>query len=179
MLPRRAAVALITTALALALLLSFKTPSEQGTGSAGPRSAAVALPTPTSATTRVTTRVPAATAPPARNAPSPATQPPAPSATDAPATTTTDGQLTGPVVSTRYGPVQVQVTMQQGKIIDVTALELPTGRRSGQISNEAAPLLREEALQAQSAAIDILSGATYTSEAYAQSLQGALDQAHG
>lgn len=179
MLPRRAAVALITTALGLALLLSFKTPSEQGTASAGARSAAVAQPTPTSATTRGTTRLPGATAAPGGNVRSPVTQPPAPTATVTPGSATTDRQLTGPVVRTRYGPVQVQVTMQQGRIIDVAALELPTGRRSGQISNEAAPLLREEALQAQSATIDILSGATYTSEAYAESLQGALDQAHG
>ena len=67
--------------------------------------------------------------------------------------------------------------MAGGKLTDVVALELPTGRRSGQISNYAAPILRQEALQAQSAKIDLVSGATYTSDAYTQSLQAALDQA--
>ena len=67
--------------------------------------------------------------------------------------------------------------MAGGKLTDVVALELPTGRRSGQISNYAAPTLRQEALQAQSAKIDLVSGATYTSDAYTQSLQAALDQA--
>jgi uncharacterized protein with FMN-binding domain len=64
-----------------------------------------------------------------------------------------------------------------GKVADVVALQLPTGRRSGQISSYAAPILHDEALQAQSASIDTVSGATYTSDAYAQSLQAALDQA--
>ena len=64
-----------------------------------------------------------------------------------------------------------------GKVSDVVALALPTGRRSGQISDYAAPILRQEALQAQSANINLVSGATYTSDAYAQSLQAALDQA--
>ena len=64
-----------------------------------------------------------------------------------------------------------------GKVSDVVALQLPTGRRSGQISHSAEPILHDEALQAQSAKIDLVSGATYTSDAYAQSLQAALDQA--
>ena len=67
--------------------------------------------------------------------------------------------------------------MASGKVTDVVALELPTGRRSGQISQYAGPILRQEALQAQSAKIDLVSGATYTSDAYTQSLQAALDQA--
>ena len=54
---------------------------------------------------------------------------------------------------------------------------LPTGRRSGQISQVAAPILHDEALRAQSAKIDLVSGATYTSDAYTQSLQAAIDQA--
>ena len=79
----------------------------------------------------------------------------------------------------RFGPVQVQVTIAGGQITDVTPLALPTGGRSGRISSYAAPTLRSEVLNAQSAAIDIVSGATYTSAAYSQSLQSALDQAHG
>lgn len=81
------------------------------------------------------------------------------------------------VFASRYGSTQVQVTITNGRIISVTALQLPTGGRSGQISQYVEPVLSSEALSAQSANIDIVSGATYTSEAYAQSLQSALDQA--
>ncbi|MDP9483029.1 MAG: FMN-binding protein, partial [Chloroflexota bacterium] len=74
--------------------------------------------------------------------------------------------------------VQVQVTIANGQVADVIALQLPADRsRSAQISQYAEPILRSEALQAQNAQIDLVSGATYTSDAYAQSLQGALDQA--
>ena len=83
----------------------------------------------------------------------------------------------GSVVSTRYGDVEVQVTVASGKITAVQAIALPSGGRSGQISSYAAPVLASEAVTAQSATIDIVSGATYTSQAYAQSLQAALDQA--
>ncbi len=77
-----------------------------------------------------------------------------------------------------YGDVQVRVTLNGSKIVDVQALKLPSDRsRSARISNAAGPILRTEALQAQSAHIDLVSGATYTSESYAQSLQGALDRA--
>ena len=83
----------------------------------------------------------------------------------------------GPVVDTQFGPVQVRIDVAAGRIADVMALQLPTGRHSGQISSFAAPVLRQEALQAQSAKIDTVSGATYTSDAYVQSLQAALDKA--
>jgi uncharacterized protein with FMN-binding domain len=76
-----------------------------------------------------------------------------------------------------YGTVEVQITVSNGKITDIQAVSLPTRGRSGEISNYVAPILASEALKAQSANIDIVSGATYTSEAYAQSLQSALDQA--
>ena len=87
------------------------------------------------------------------------------------------GTVDGPVVDTRYGAVQVEIVVSGGQLTDVVALQLPTGRHSGQISTAVAPILRQEALQAKSAAIDTVSGATYTSDAYAQSLQAALDQA--
>lgn len=90
---------------------------------------------------------------------------------------TATGTYTGPVVSDPYGDVQVQITVAKGKITDVQALSLPTGGHSGRISDFAAPILRTQALTAQSANIDGVSGATYTSQAYAQSLQGALDAA--
>lgn len=87
------------------------------------------------------------------------------------------GQFVGPVTSNPYGDVQVQITIQNGKIVDVTALSLPTGGHSGRISQYAGPMLQSQALAAQSARIDGVSGATYTSQAYAESLQGALNQA--
>ena len=92
-------------------------------------------------------------------------------------TSTASGTFSGSVVSNQYGDVQVQVTIQNGKITDVQALSLPSGGHSGRISDYVGPILRSQALAAQSASIDGVSGATYTSEAYAQSLQGALDAA--
>jgi len=84
---------------------------------------------------------------------------------------------TGPVVENPYGPVQVQLEEQGGKIIDVKALQMPTEHAlSQEISEHVAPMLRTEVLQAQSAEINIVSGATYTSESFASSLQGALRQ---
>ena len=76
-----------------------------------------------------------------------------------------------------YGDVEVQLTVQGGRIVDVTALRLPQDReRSAEISRYAAPILRQEVLQAQGADIDAVSGATYTSNGYAESVQAALDQ---
>ena len=89
----------------------------------------------------------------------------------------TSRTIDGSVVSTRYGPVEVEITIANGNVTAVTAIELPSGGRSGAISRYVAPLLSSEVLSAQSANIDIVSGATYTSEAYARSLQSALDQA--
>ena len=85
---------------------------------------------------------------------------------------------TGPVVENPYGPVQVAVAEQGGKIVDVKALQMPTEHAlSQEISEHVAPMLRTEALQAQSAEINVISGATYTSEGFASSLQAALRQA--
>ncbi|GEP40342.1 hypothetical protein NPS01_40050 [Nocardioides psychrotolerans] len=89
---------------------------------------------------------------------------------------TAAGTSTGPVINTRYGPVQVEVVVAGGRITDVTALQLPTGGQSGQIADYSSPLLRREAIAAQSAGIHSVSGATYTSQGYASSLQSALDQ---
>ena len=86
------------------------------------------------------------------------------------------GTMTGPLITTRYGPVQVRVTVKGGKLTDVQAVALPTGGKSGSIADYSAPILRREALAAQGAGIHAVSGATYTSEGYASSLQAALDQ---
>jgi uncharacterized protein with FMN-binding domain len=89
-----------------------------------------------------------------------------------------DGTYTGSSVDTRFGSVQVAVTLSSGAITDVTALHLTDAEgRSVQISNEAAPILQQEVLASQSASVSNVSGATYTSDAYLQSVQSALDQA--
>ncbi len=95
-----------------------------------------------------------------------------------PGGSSTTGTYTGPVAETPYGPVQVAVAEERGKIVDVKALQLPTEHAlSHEISEQVAPMLRSEALQAQSAELHVVSGATYTSEGYASSLQAALRQA--
>jgi uncharacterized protein with FMN-binding domain len=89
------------------------------------------------------------------------------------------GTYDGAVVQTRFGAVQVQITVKAGAITDVTALQLTDAeRKSIQISNRAAPLLRAEVLKAQSAKVQTISGATVTSAAYLTSLQAALDAAN-
>jgi uncharacterized protein with FMN-binding domain len=87
------------------------------------------------------------------------------------------GTATGDAIDTRYGPVQVKVTVAGGKITDIQGLVL-TGNdpRSTEISSFAEPTLKQEALSKQSADIDAVSGATFTSAGYAQSLQSALDK---
>ncbi len=89
-----------------------------------------------------------------------------------------DGTYVGDSVRTQFGDVQVQVTFSAGSITDVSPMHL-TDRdgRSVQISNRAAPLLRTEVLASQSAQVSVISGATYTSLGYLNSLQSALDAA--
>lgn len=145
--PKRAIAAFVTTCLALALLFSFKTPASSASALSLPGKVAIA--------------------------PGGSTTPPAPSTAPAKGS----GTFTGAVVQDPFGQVQVQVTLTGGKITGVTALQLPSQGRSGFISQSVAPILQGEAISAQSASIDSISGATYTSEAYAQSLQSALDQA--
>jgi len=94
-------------------------------------------------------------------------------------TTSTAATYDGTAVQTRFGTVQVRVTIQGGKITEVTALQLTDAeRKSAQISSRAAPVLRSEVLQAQSADVQTVGGATVTSDAYLTSLQAALDAAH-
>jgi uncharacterized protein with FMN-binding domain len=84
---------------------------------------------------------------------------------------------TGAVAQNQYGPVQVQVTVAGGKIKDVAAVQLPQrDGKSAEISQFAAPQLQSEVMAAQSAQIDGVSGASYTSQSYETSLQSALDQ---
>ena len=89
-----------------------------------------------------------------------------------------DGTYTGSSIGTRFGNVQVAVTISSGSISEVTALQLTDeDGRSIQISNRAAPILRSEVLDSQSAQVSNVSGATYTTEAYLASVQSALDLA--
>ena len=86
--------------------------------------------------------------------------------------------VTGDTVQTQWGPVQVKITVKNGKITDVTAVQSPSDNpRDQEINSYALPELRREVLAAQSASIDTVSGATYTSDGYRQSLQSALDSA--
>jgi uncharacterized protein with FMN-binding domain len=86
--------------------------------------------------------------------------------------------VTGDSVYTDFGYVTVAITVGGGRMVDVVAVEMPSEQsRSATLSDRAAPLLREWALAAQSANIDTVSGATYTSVAYRESLQSALDRA--
>ncbi|MCI4061810.1 FMN-binding protein [Micromonospora sp. R77] len=90
-----------------------------------------------------------------------------------------NGTATGSVAQTRWGPVQVKITVSGGKITDVAAVQVPDGNhRDQEINDYAVPILRQEALAAQSAQIDTVSGATVTSDGYRESLQAAIDAAH-
>ena len=88
-----------------------------------------------------------------------------------------DGVYLGTAEYTEWGDVQVEVTITDGRIVDVAAVDYPQGRRSSDINSRALPLLEADAIELQSADVDIVSGATYTSRTYADSLQAALDAA--
>ncbi|MFJ3719447.1 FMN-binding protein [Streptomyces sp. NPDC090057] len=87
--------------------------------------------------------------------------------------------VTGRVAQTQYGPVQVRITVSGGRITQAAAVQAPKGGVSGQKTALAVPRLNQEAVAAGNAGIDAVSGATYTSTGYQQSLQSALDQAGG
>lgn len=165
--PVRAAVAIVATIVGVFLLFSFQTPAS------------------TPATSRASFTAPTAT-PTTSGQGGPTPTPPGDSPAASPSATATstaagykDGSYSGQVAPNQYGDVQVTVVISGGKITDVQALTLPSDlQRSAEISQQAGPLLHDEVVQAQSAQIDILSGATFTSDSYAQSVQSALDQAH-
>ena len=148
---RRTFLAVISTIVGLVMLLSFKTQSTRPNG------------------------LSALGAPGTGSGPAPAAPPtPARSSAPAAATRTVDGQT----VETGYGPVQVQITLRGGRIVQVRPLHWPSdASRSYSISSYAIPILMKETLAAQSAHIDSVSGASYTSQGYVQSLQSALDAA--
>ncbi|WP_431976857.1 FMN-binding protein [Micromonospora haikouensis] len=160
---RRITVWLLSTVAALVLLFSYKT-STMGVG--GESSAIAAGTGGDAGTGSSTTGTDTGT-----------------SGTDAGTGTgssgTGSGRYDGSVAQTRWGPVQVRITVSGGKITDVTALQVPDGNhRDQQINDYAVPILRQSALAAQSADIDTVSGATVTSDGYRESLQAAIDAAH-
>jgi len=94
-------------------------------------------------------------------------------------TKTASGTYTGSRANTRWGIVQVQITVKNGKITNSQAIQYPSSNgRDQQINAYALPILNQEATSAQSANIDAISGATVTSNGYRSSLQSAIDQAH-
>ena len=149
---RRALFSVFGTIVGLVLLLSFKThPASVSTPPA-------ALATPTPDTTGGAS--------------------PSPSSTPGSAASGGSRTVTGEAAQTRFGPVQVQITVSGGAVTNVTAVDYPqTEPRDVQINSFAIPQLNQEATAAKSTNIDIVSGATYTSQGYIQSLQSALDQA--
>lgn len=94
------------------------------------------------------------------------------------AATSGTATYTGAAADTRYGPVQVEITVADGVLVSATAIDFPMrDRHDQQINSYAIPILQSETVDAQGSAIDMVSGATVTSRAYIQSLQDALDQA--
>lgn len=117
---------------------------------------------------RSTTRTTPSRTTPSRTTPSPTAHTP-----------TSSARFAGDVVQTQYGPVQVEISVRGGKITRARALQQPSGDgQTDSINSYAVPQLNQETLAAQSAQIDTVSGASFTSDGYQRSLQSALDAAH-
>ena len=157
---RRVILAIVSTAAALVFLLSFKAHST--TAVAPSPASASAGPAPSAGASASTTS-------------------PAASSTATPSSKATGGTaktVTGDVAQTMYGPIEVKITVKNGKVTDAEAIEYPDqDPRDAQINAYAIPTLNQEAASASSAQIDTVSGATYTSNGYISSLQSALDKA--
>ena len=169
----RAVLVLGGTAAGLAALVSFKTHS--ATADAAP---AAPAPATSQATAGGSAQASAAATSPAAGKSKGAGM--SPSAGQSPATQSAAAvrTLTGTAAQTQYGPMQIQVTVAGKKITNVTVLQRTNdGSESNQIDSFAIPKLTSETLAAQSANIDAVSGASYTSSGYIKSLQSALDQA--
>jgi uncharacterized protein with FMN-binding domain len=157
---KRIVLAIAGTVAGLAALLSFKSHSALSSG---------ALPRAGLPSTTPSTSVP--------STPGTSSAPSSPSRGRS-STSTTTRTIAGQAVQTQYGVVQVQAVVSGGKIKNVSFLQLTAyDPRSQEINSAAAPILLQQTLAAQSSQIDGVSGATYTSEGYVQSLQSALDQA--
>jgi uncharacterized protein with FMN-binding domain len=167
---RRVLLAIVATAAALVLLLTFKTHAQSPIPGNSP-AAALGRPAPGSS-------APGPSASSAGTAP--ATTGPATTGPAGAGSTSTARTVTGEAFNTIYGPVQVKITVVGGRITAAAAVEYPEeSPRDFQINSYAIPQLNSEAVAAGSAKIDSVSGATYTSGGYIGSLQNALDQLSG
>lgn len=122
---------------------------------------------------------PLASADPAASGNSPAADPNAPIQVAANTRGYRDGSYAGPVSDAYYGLVQVQANIQGGRLVSIDVLQYPSDRRTSRaINSQALPMLESEVVAAQSTRVDIVSGATLTSNAYLRSLSGALRKAN-
>ncbi len=181
---RRAVITLGSTLAGLAALLSFKTHSlASGVSAQGapalpaPASPAMASGTAAGSALSATRAGSAKASGKATAAAGQATAASGKASASPTASTAAARTVTGAVANTPYGPMQVQVTLMGQRITGVTVVQQTNvGARSQQIDSFAIPQLTKETLAAQSARIDAVSGASYTSSGYIQSLQSALDQ---
>ncbi|GAA1825818.1 FMN-binding protein [Microlunatus capsulatus] len=169
---RRIVLWLAATVTVVVLLFSYHT-STDAPAATPPAATASSTPGGSSSATA------GAGAPPAPGTSPTTTAPSSPPASGSPSTASGGGgTYTGDVAQTRWGPVQVEITAADGRLTAVQVVEYPTENpRDQEINARAIPTLVDETLSAQSAEIDMVSGATVTSEGYLQSLQSALDQA--
>jgi uncharacterized protein with FMN-binding domain len=122
---------------------------------------------------------PAASASTTPNASEASSTPSAAASTSSGSGSSSSGTYTGDAVQTRWGTVQVQIVVKDGKIVSADAIQYPSENgRDQEINAYAIPQLNAEVVAAQSASIDAVSGATVTSDGYIGSLQSAVDQAH-
>jgi uncharacterized protein with FMN-binding domain len=156
------------------------TPTNSATATSTSTSSATPTQTPTPTPTPTHTQTPTPTPTPTpthTQTPTPTPTPtPTKTATPTPVVKTVSGTFTGPVVNVNYGNVQVEITVSNGKITDVRALQAPTGRND-RYTNYALPLLKQQTLAAQSTNIQGASGASYTTYGWRKSLQGAMAKA--
>jgi uncharacterized protein with FMN-binding domain len=188
---RRGTRQLMTVATTAVVAVAFGASVRTHSAGVGPAAVSSEQPrhTSTAQSSRSGSRTVPTTSPSTQPATSPSTRPsvsPSPRSSSPPApqrSTATPKSSSvvaaGGVVDTQYGPVQVEVTVRGGRIVKAHTLQHPSGDgQTDQINGYAVPQLNQEALAAQSAQIDTVSGATFTSEGYRQSLQSALDAAH-
>jgi len=151
---RRIVFAVLSTITAVVLLFSYHTSTNSATLAGSP--------------------IPQLPASPGATSPAPSSK-----KSGAPTSQPSQASYTGATADTRWGPVQVKITVRGGRISASEAVQYPQNNgRDAQINGFALPILNQEVVQQQSASIDTVSGATVTSDGYLQSLQSAIDQAH-
>ena len=159
---RKIAIAIASTICGLVLLFTYPTSTGQTVAAAG--------------------ALPAALPPDESNLSSGGVSTPLPETSNSSSGSGTggaSGTFAGSTSNTRYGPVQVQISVTGGRITAATLLQVPhEAGRTDRINSQAVPILNRETVQAQNAQIDTVSGATYTSNGYIRSLQSAIDAAH-